>query len=161
MFLHTRRLFLFSTCFGQPCAHHQENYCINATPGLCHSVLMAVWYAGAYAPAYQTARNMKITEINVHEKLRVKLFINKDHTRIHGQQNINCTHVSRQSTRHSCQEFNETVRAYIMLILWSNRVTYPAVKQLSAALSYCHPFNPPPHKYKHDKIQTSLVAVGV
>ena len=32
------RLFLFSTCFGQPCAHHQENYCINATPGLCHSV---------------------------------------------------------------------------------------------------------------------------
>jgi len=31
-------LFLFSTCFGQPCAHHQENYCINATPGLCHSV---------------------------------------------------------------------------------------------------------------------------
>jgi hypothetical protein len=32
------RLFLFSTCFGQPCAHHQENYFINATPGLCHSV---------------------------------------------------------------------------------------------------------------------------
>jgi len=28
----------FSTCFGQPCAHHQENYCINATPDLCHSV---------------------------------------------------------------------------------------------------------------------------
>jgi len=31
-------LFLFSTCFGQLCAHHQDNYCINATPGLCHSV---------------------------------------------------------------------------------------------------------------------------
>jgi len=31
-------LFLFSTCFGQPCANHQENYCINATPGLCQSV---------------------------------------------------------------------------------------------------------------------------
>jgi len=30
-------LFLFSTCFGQPCAHHQEKYCINATSGLCHS----------------------------------------------------------------------------------------------------------------------------
>ena len=30
-------LFLFSTCFGQPCVHHQENYCINATLGLCHS----------------------------------------------------------------------------------------------------------------------------
>jgi hypothetical protein len=32
------RLFLFATCFGQPCDHHQENYCINVTPGLCHSV---------------------------------------------------------------------------------------------------------------------------
>ena len=29
-------------------------YCINATPGLCHYVYMTVWYAGAYAPAYQT-----------------------------------------------------------------------------------------------------------
>jgi len=24
--------------FGQICAHHQENYCISATPGLYHSV---------------------------------------------------------------------------------------------------------------------------
>jgi len=31
-------LFIFPTCFGQPCAHHRENYCINATSGLCHSV---------------------------------------------------------------------------------------------------------------------------
>jgi len=31
-------LFLFSTCLGQSCAHHQENDCIHATPGLCHSV---------------------------------------------------------------------------------------------------------------------------
>jgi len=30
-------LFLFSTCFGQPYTHHQENYCINATPGLYQS----------------------------------------------------------------------------------------------------------------------------
>jgi len=30
-------LFIFSTYFGQPRAHHQENYCINAIPGLCHS----------------------------------------------------------------------------------------------------------------------------
>jgi len=22
-------LFLFCICFGQPCAHHQQNYCIN------------------------------------------------------------------------------------------------------------------------------------
>jgi len=32
------RLFVFSTCFGQPCAHHQENYCINAITGICHYV---------------------------------------------------------------------------------------------------------------------------
>ena len=54
MLLHTshlHRLFLFSKCFGQPCAHHQENYCINTTRGLCHCVQMTVWYAGAYAPA--------------------------------------------------------------------------------------------------------------
>ena len=31
-------LFVFSTFPGQPCAHHEENYCINATPGLCHCV---------------------------------------------------------------------------------------------------------------------------
>ena len=31
-------LFLFSSCFGKPCAHHEENYCINVTPGSCHSV---------------------------------------------------------------------------------------------------------------------------
>ena len=30
--------FYFFTCFGQPCAHHQDSYCINATPGLCHPV---------------------------------------------------------------------------------------------------------------------------
>ena len=39
--------------FRAAMCHHQENYCISATPGLCHSVQMTVWYAGAYAPAYQ------------------------------------------------------------------------------------------------------------
>ena len=34
------------------------------------------------------ARNMLRTEINIHEKLSVKLVIYKDHTRMHGQQNI-------------------------------------------------------------------------
>ena len=28
--------------------------CINTTSGICHSVSMTVWYAGAYAPAYHT-----------------------------------------------------------------------------------------------------------
>jgi len=32
--------FLFSMCFGQPLAHCQENYCISATPGLCHTVCL-------------------------------------------------------------------------------------------------------------------------
>jgi len=38
--------------FGQQCAHHQENYCINVTPGLCHSVKMTVWHAvsGSHVP---------------------------------------------------------------------------------------------------------------
>jgi len=31
-------LFIFYTCFRQPCAHHHEHYCINATSGLCHCV---------------------------------------------------------------------------------------------------------------------------
>jgi len=34
------------------------------------------------------ARNMKRIEINILEKLCVKLVIYKDHTRMHGQQNI-------------------------------------------------------------------------
>ena len=33
------------------------------------------------------ARNMYRIEINIHEKLCVKLVIYKDHTRMHGQQN--------------------------------------------------------------------------
>jgi len=33
-------IFLFSMCFGQPLGHHQESYCISATPGLCHSVCL-------------------------------------------------------------------------------------------------------------------------
>ena len=44
---------LISTCFGRPCARHQEKHCSYATLGTCYSVWMAVWYAGAYAPAYQ------------------------------------------------------------------------------------------------------------
>ena len=27
--------FSISTCFEQPCSHHRQNYCINATPVLC------------------------------------------------------------------------------------------------------------------------------
>ena len=84
-------LFLFSTCFGQPCAHHQENYCIDATPGLCHSMLMTVWYAGylhtrwlstqsdinqvlhryinSPDDGHMAARNMYRIKINIQEKI--------------------------------------------------------------------------------------------
>ena len=32
----------------------RRNSCVFATLGTCYSVWMTVWYAGAYAPAYQT-----------------------------------------------------------------------------------------------------------
>jgi len=32
----------------------RRNNCVFATHGTCYSVWMTVWYAGAYAPAYQT-----------------------------------------------------------------------------------------------------------
>ena len=78
--------------------------CNNATPVICHSVRMAVWYAGldetvSYHPAYQTAihtvtnnrcridtvlspddghifaRNIYRIEINIQEKLRNSLVL--------------------------------------------------------------------------------------
>ena len=34
-------LFLLSTCFGQPCAHHQEKVLYLCDTGICHSVWVA------------------------------------------------------------------------------------------------------------------------
>jgi len=45
---------LISTCFGQIGSIIRRNNCVYATLGTCYSVWMTVWYAGAYAPAYQT-----------------------------------------------------------------------------------------------------------
>jgi len=39
-----------STCFGRLCAHHPEKQ-----QCLCDTWYLLFWYAGAYAPAYQTA----------------------------------------------------------------------------------------------------------
>jgi hypothetical protein len=39
-------LFLFSTCFGRYVLIIGRIICINATPGICHSVWMTIWYAG-------------------------------------------------------------------------------------------------------------------
>ena len=38
-------LFIFSTCFGQLCAHHQENLLYLCDTGIFHSVWVAVWSA--------------------------------------------------------------------------------------------------------------------
>jgi len=37
--------FKFSTCFGQLCAHHQENLLYLRDTGIFHSVWVAVWSA--------------------------------------------------------------------------------------------------------------------
>jgi len=57
------RLNLFSTCFGQPCVHHQENCCISATPGLFHSTQSEInqvsdWYNNSSDDVHMAARNM-------------------------------------------------------------------------------------------------------
>ena len=46
------------------------------------------WYNNSPDEGHMAARNMYRIEINIHEKLRVKLVIYKDHTNIHNQQDI-------------------------------------------------------------------------
>jgi len=38
---------------------------IIAIPGICHSVWTTIWYAGAYAPAYQTVVHMNYLCVNL------------------------------------------------------------------------------------------------
>ena len=49
-------LFLFSTCFGQPCAHHQEKLLYLCYPGICHSVwvVSGLLVGVSFQPADQT-----------------------------------------------------------------------------------------------------------
>ena len=49
---------------------------------------MSHWYNNSPDDGHMAARNMYRIEINIHEKLCVKLVIYKDHTGMHGQQNI-------------------------------------------------------------------------
>jgi len=50
-------LFESSTCFEQPCAHTQEDNCINTTSGIITlSVLVAVRYAGQDGTHLHTGR---------------------------------------------------------------------------------------------------------
>jgi hypothetical protein len=82
--------------FRAASAHHQGNYCMSATPEICHSVWTTVWCAdidtvNSPDDGHTVARNMNRIEINIHEKLCVKLVIYSDHTRMHGQQNKNAT----------------------------------------------------------------------
>jgi hypothetical protein len=46
------------------------------------------WYNNSPDDRHMAARNMYRIEINIHEKLCVRLVIYKDHTSTHGQQNI-------------------------------------------------------------------------
>jgi len=46
------------------------------------------WYNNSRDDGHMAARNVYRIEINIHEKLYVKMVIYKDHTRMHGQQNI-------------------------------------------------------------------------
>ena len=46
------------------------------------------WYNNYPDDGHMAARNMYRIEINIHEKLWVKLVVYKHHTRTHGQQNI-------------------------------------------------------------------------
>jgi hypothetical protein len=39
-------VYFFSPCFGRYVPIIRRNNCISATPGICHCVLMTVWYAG-------------------------------------------------------------------------------------------------------------------
>jgi hypothetical protein len=60
-------LFLFSTCFGRYVLIIRRIYSIKATSGICHSVLMTVWYAGwggTSQPAYQTFLNTEVALIH-------------------------------------------------------------------------------------------------
>jgi hypothetical protein len=49
-------LFHFCTCFGQPCAHHQEKLLYLFDTGICHSLWVAfgLLVGVSLQPAYQT-----------------------------------------------------------------------------------------------------------
>jgi hypothetical protein len=51
----------FCTYFGQLCAHHQEKYSNYATPGICYSVKMTVWYAGWNPPCIPGRHLYRVT----------------------------------------------------------------------------------------------------
>jgi hypothetical protein len=43
-------LFLFSTCFGQPCAHHQEKLLYLCDTGICHALWVASGLLVSFTP---------------------------------------------------------------------------------------------------------------
>jgi hypothetical protein len=107
-------LLLFSTCFGQLCAHHQEKIRTYATPGICHYVWMTVWYAGRnsamhtrqssiYSDKYQAShrygifswwwahscpKHVEKSNKHIKKNCAPSWFFLQDYTRLHGQQNI-------------------------------------------------------------------------
>jgi len=43
----------------------RRNNCVYVTLGTCYSVWMTVWYAGAYAPAYQTRISVYVVHLSI------------------------------------------------------------------------------------------------
>jgi len=54
--------FIFCTCFGQLCAHHQENLLYLCDTGIFHSVWVAVWSAGWDGTGHQSHPNQQNRE---------------------------------------------------------------------------------------------------
>ena len=52
--------FNFSTCFGQLCAHHQENLLYLCDAGIFHSVWVTVWSADQTVTHTETFREVEI-----------------------------------------------------------------------------------------------------
>ena len=59
-------LFLFSTCFGHPCARNQEKLLYLCDPGICHSVWVASGLLVAFQSNPQTGRHpYRVTNTSV------------------------------------------------------------------------------------------------
>ena len=74
----------------------RRNSCVFVTLGTCYSVWMTIWYAGAYAPAYQMVIHVEIdkytknklcTKLVLFTRLYSDAWSTKQKTSLHGQQN--------------------------------------------------------------------------
>ena len=71
----------------------QEHMLLHTRRSFTHSDINQVshWYNNSPDDGHMAAWNMWRIEINIHEKLCIRLVIYKDHARMHSQQNIRWT----------------------------------------------------------------------